>query len=178
MKFTLCLSIFIYIYIYIYAHTYIYIIYIYIYIYIHIYTYITSKTGVETQSYSCVLTEALYQKSVLSSMLYDEPQNATSGQPKERTIQVNPPSSPAAPTVPNRTLRTRQGLTPPRINPNSVVRQNQTHAATHTICGLCVPRRPVVPLSLRLKPESELQVFSCVLTLRYLSETNLPIAVH
>ena len=30
-------------------------------------------------------------------------------------------------------------------------RQNQTHAATHNICGLCVPRRrcPVVPLSLR-----------------------------
>jgi len=45
-------------------------------------------------------------------------------------------------------------------------RQNQTHAATHTICGLCVPRRrcPVVPLSLRLKLESELQAFSCVLT--------------
>ena len=36
---------------------------------------------------------------------------------------------------------------------NSVNRQNQTHAATHNICGLCVPRRqcPVVPLSLHLK---------------------------
>jgi len=45
-------------------------------------------------------------------------------------------------------------------------RQNQTHAATRNICGLCVPRRrcPVVPLSLRLKRESELQAFSCVLT--------------
>jgi len=49
---------------------------------------------------------------------------------------------------------------------HSAVRQNQTHAATHNICGLCVPRRrcPVVPLSLRQKRESELQVFSCVLT--------------
>ena len=37
---------------------------------------------------------------------------------------------------------------------NSVDRQNQTHA-----------RRPVVPLSLRLKRESELQAFSCVLTM-------------
>ena len=43
---------------------------------------------------------------------------------------------------------------------------NQTHAATDNICGLCVPRRrcPVVPLSLCLKRESELQDFSCVLT--------------
>ena len=34
---------------------------------------------------------------------------------------------------------------------DSRFRQNQTHAATHNICGLCVPRRrcPVVPLSLR-----------------------------
>jgi len=49
---------------------------------------------------------------------------------------------------------------------NSVVRQNQTHATTHNICGLCVPRRrfPVVSLSLRLKRESELQAVSCVLT--------------
>ena len=49
---------------------------------------------------------------------------------------------------------------------NSVVRQNQTHAAAHNICGLCVPRSrcPVVPLSLRPKRESKLQVFSCVLT--------------
>jgi len=49
---------------------------------------------------------------------------------------------------------------------NSVDRQNQTHAATHNICGLRVPRRryPVVPLSLSLKRESELQAFSCVLT--------------
>ena len=49
---------------------------------------------------------------------------------------------------------------------NSVVRLNQPHAATHNICGLCVPRRrfPVVPLSLRLKRESELQAVSCVLT--------------
>jgi len=49
---------------------------------------------------------------------------------------------------------------------NSVDRQNQTHAASHTICGLCVPRRrcPVVPLSLRLKRESELQPRYCVLT--------------
>jgi len=39
---------------------------------------------------------------------------------------------------------------------NSVDRQNQTHAATHNICGLCVPRRrcPVVLLSVRLKRES------------------------
>ena len=46
---------------------------------------------------------------------------------------------------------------------NSVDRQNQTHAATHNICGLCVPRRrcPVVQLSLRLKRESELQAFCC-----------------
>jgi len=43
----------------------------------------------------------------------------------------------------------------------SVVRLNQTRAATHNICGLCVPRRrcPVVPLNLRLKRESELQDF-------------------
>jgi len=52
------------------------------------------------------------------------------------------------------------------VTTHSVVRHSQTHAATHTICGLCVPRRrrPVVPLSLRLKRESELQVFCCVLT--------------
>jgi len=50
---------------------------------------------------------------------------------------------------------------------NSVDRQNQTHTATHNICGLCVPRRrcPVVPYSLRLNRESEQQAFSCVLTL-------------
>jgi len=49
---------------------------------------------------------------------------------------------------------------------NSVDRQNQTHAATHNIWGLCVPRRrcPVVPLSLHLKRESELQAPSCVTT--------------
>ena len=49
---------------------------------------------------------------------------------------------------------------------NSVDRQKQTHAATHNICGLCVPGRrcPVVPLSLSLKRESELQTVSCVLT--------------
>jgi len=49
----------------------------------------------------------------------------------------------------------------------SVDRQNQTHAATHNICGLCVPRRrcPVVPLS-GLKRESELPALSCFLTRR------------
>jgi len=49
---------------------------------------------------------------------------------------------------------------------NSVDKQNQTHAATHNICGLCVPRRrcTVVPLMLRLKRESKLQALSCVLT--------------
>jgi len=59
----------------------------------------------------------------------------------------------------------RYSLIPPAAA-NSVDRQNQTHAATHNICGLCVPRRrcPVVPLSLRLKRESELQDLSCVLT--------------
>ena len=53
------------------------------------------------------------------------------------------------------------------LSTNSVDRQNQTHAATHNICGLYVPRRrcPVVPLSLRLKRESELQASSCVLML-------------
>jgi len=47
---------------------------------------------------------------------------------------------------------------------NSVDRQNQTHAATHNICGLCVPRRrcPVIPLSLRLKRETKHQDFSWV----------------
>jgi len=38
---------------------------------------------------------------------------------------------------------------------NSVDRQSQTHAATHNIYGLCVPRCPVVPLSLRLKRETK-----------------------
>jgi len=59
---------------------------------------------------------------------------------------------------------------------NSIDRQNQTHAATHTICGLCVPRRRclIVPLSLRLRRESELQAFSCVLTLL----TGSPEAYH
>jgi len=49
---------------------------------------------------------------------------------------------------------------------NSVDRQNQTHAATHNICGLCVPRRrcPVVPLRLRLKQETKQQDVFCVLT--------------
>jgi len=53
------------------------------------------------------------------------------------------------------------------ITTNSVVILNQSHAVTHNICGLCVTRRrcPVVPLSLRLKRETKLQVFSCVLTL-------------
>jgi len=39
------------------------------------------------------------------------------------------------------------------VSTNSIVRLNQTHAATHNICGLCVPGRrcPVVPLSLCLK---------------------------
>jgi len=48
---------------------------------------------------------------------------------------------------------------------NSVDRQDHTHATTH-ICSLCVPRRrcPDVPLSLRLKRESELQACSCVPT--------------
>jgi len=48
----------------------------------------------------------------------------------------------------------------------SVVRQNQTHTATHNICGLYVIRRRclVVPLSLCLKRESELQAVYCVLT--------------
>jgi len=56
----------------------------------------------------------------------------------------------------------------PVLATNSVDRQNQTHAATHNICRLCVLRRqcPVVPLSLRLKRESELQVFSRVPTPR------------
>jgi len=44
--------------------------------------------------------------------------------------------------------------------------EDQTNAVSHTICGLCVPRRrfPVVSLSLRLKRESELRDCSCVLT--------------
>jgi len=55
---------------------------------------------------------------------------------------------------------------PDKVAAHSVDKHSQTYAATHNICGLCVPRRqcPVVPLSLRLKRESELQVFSCVLT--------------
>ena len=50
---------------------------------------------------------------------------------------------------------------------NSVVRLNQPHAASHNICGLCVPIRrcPVVSLSLRLNRESELQDVSCMLTM-------------
>jgi len=54
----------------------------------------------------------------------------------------------------------------PVLDANSVVRLNQTHAAKHTICGLCVPRRrcPAIPLSLRLKQESAPQDLSCVLT--------------
>jgi len=50
---------------------------------------------------------------------------------------------------------------------NSVVRLHQTHAVSHTIRGLCIPRGrcPVVSLSLRLNWESELQDCSCVLTI-------------
>jgi len=48
---------------------------------------------------------------------------------------------------------------------NSVVRLHQTHAVSHTICGLCVLRRcPVVSLSLRVYWESQLQDLSCLLT--------------
>ena len=62
-----------------------------------------------------------------------------------------------------------------RIATNSVDSQNQTHAVTHNICGLCVPRRrcPVVPLSLRLKQESELQALSCVLTISLYKSRSL-----
>jgi len=57
---------------------------------------------------------------------------------------------------------------PHRTPYNRVIRLNQPHAVTHNICGLRVPRRrcPVVPLSLRLKQESEIPDFSCVLTPR------------
>jgi len=49
------------------------------------------------------------------------------------------------------------------VSTNSVARLNQTPAVSHNICGLCVPSRRclVVPLSLRLKRESELQDFYC-----------------
>ena len=65
----------------------------------------------------------------------------------------------------NLTYESTLGL-PIKHTTNSENRHNQTHAATHNICGLCVPKRrcPVVPLSLRLKRESELQAFSCGLT--------------
>ena len=64
------------------------------------------------------------------------------------------------------------------VSTNSVDRQNQTHAAAHNICGLCVPRRrcPVVPLSLRLKRESELQAFSCVITMLTFSSSGAEMA--
>jgi len=61
----------------------------------------------------------------------------------ERTYTVRTQERPVVPT--------------PILDANSVHRQNQTHAATHNICGPCVPRRqcPVVALSLHLKRESQ-----------------------
>jgi len=53
------------------------------------------------------------------------------------------------------------------MSSHHVIRLNQAHAVSHTICGVCVPRRRcrIVSLSLRLKRELEQQDFFCVLSL-------------
>ena len=54
----------------------------------------------------------------------------------------------------------------PEVPPKTLLIDRSRPVLPHNICGFCVPRRrcPVVPLSLRLKRESEQQAFPCVLT--------------
>jgi len=116
-------------------------IHIYIYIYIHIYVYIYIHIHIYIYSFSQCLQDDI------------------------RTTRAALPQARQGPV--GQGLRWVSASVCETISTNSVNRQNQTHAATHNICGLCVPRRrcPVAPLSLRLKRESELQAFSCVLTI-------------